>query len=56
MLIRRIRKHLNDQNWLAMGLDMLVVIFGVCLGFQLNDWNDNRKNIQKGLGLSSTYR
>ena len=27
---------------------MLVVIFGVYLGFQLNDWNENRKSIQKG--------
>lgn len=48
MLIRRITKHLEDQNWFAVILDMLVVIFGVYLGFQLNDWNENRKSIQKG--------
>lgn len=48
MLIRRITKHLEDQNWFAVALDMLVVIFGVYLGFQLNDWNENRKSIEKG--------
>lgn len=48
MLIRRITKHLNDQNWFAVVLDMVVVIFGVYLGFQLNDWNENRKSIEKG--------
>ena len=47
MLIRRITKHLEDQNWFAVALDMLVVIFGVYLGFQLNDWNENRKSIEK---------
>lgn len=48
MLIRRITKHLEDQNWFAVALDMLVVVFGVYLGFQLNDWNENRKSIEKG--------
>ncbi len=48
MLIRRLTKHIEDQNWFAVILDMVVVIFGVYLGFQLNDWNENRKSIEKG--------
>lgn len=48
MLLRRLTKHIKEQNWFAVILDMIVVIFGVYLGFQLNDWNENRKNLQKG--------
>ncbi len=48
MLLRRITKHVKEQNWLAVGIDMVVVIFGVYLGFQLNAWKEDRQNAQKG--------
>lgn len=48
MLLRRITKHVNDQNWVAVGIDMLVVVLGIFIGFQLNNWNVERQNVQKG--------
>lgn len=38
MLLRRITKHVKDQNWFAVGLDFFIVVFGVFMGFQVNNW------------------
>ena len=48
MLLRRITKHVVEQNWVAVGIDMLVVILGIFIGFQLNNWNVERQNAAKG--------
>jgi len=42
MLLRRFTKHFGEQNWYAVGLDMLVVVLGIFLGMQVNEWNSNR--------------
>ncbi len=44
MLLRRFMKHVTDQNWLAVGIDLLVVIGGIFLGMQVTEWNDERKD------------
>jgi len=44
MILRRFMIHLKEQNWIAVGLDVLVVITGIFLGFQVNSWNETRKN------------
>jgi hypothetical protein len=43
MLLRRMSEHVKGQNWFAVALDFVIVVFGVFIGFQLNTWNDNRK-------------
>lgn len=43
MLLRSLSGHVKDQNWFAVGLDFLIVVFGIFIGFQLNNWNENRK-------------
>ncbi len=42
MLLRRITKHIKDQNWFAVGLDFLIVVIGVFIGLQVANWNDAR--------------
>jgi hypothetical protein len=37
-------KHVTDQNWFAVGLDVLVVITGIFLGMQVTEWNESRKD------------
>ncbi|GHF17814.1 hypothetical protein GCM10017044_10320 [Kordiimonas sediminis] len=44
MILRRFIEHVKDQNWFAVGLDVLVVITGIFLGMQVTDWNDTRKD------------
>lgn len=43
MLFRRVAKHVSDQNWLAVGVDFLIVVLGLIVGLQVNNWNDQRK-------------
>ncbi len=42
MLLRRITKHVTDQNWTAIGLDFLIVVIGVYIGLQVSNWNIER--------------
>ena len=39
MLLHRITEHVKDQNWFAVGLDFLIVVVGVFIGIQVNNWN-----------------
>lgn len=42
MLLRRITQHVKDQNWLAVGIDFAIVVFGVFIGLQVANWNEAR--------------
>ena len=42
MLLRRITKHVSDQNWLAVFIDFLIVVVGVFIGIQVANWNETR--------------
>lgn len=39
MVIRRIRDHVVDHNWFAVAVDVGIVVLGVFLGIQVNNWN-----------------
>ncbi|MEQ3648958.1 hypothetical protein [Hyphomonas sp.] len=42
MILRRLTKHVKDQNWFAVALDFLIVVVGVFIGLQVNNWNEAR--------------
>jgi len=44
MLLRRITKHVKEQNWFAVLLDFLIVVFGIFVGLQVDNWNEERKS------------
>jgi hypothetical protein len=44
MLLRRITAQLKRQDWFAVGIDFLIVVFGVFFGFQVTDWNQARQD------------
>ena len=48
MAVRRFRDHIASHNWFAVGIDVLVVLLGVFLGLQANNWNENRLDLQRG--------
>ncbi len=39
MILSRISRALKDQNWLAVGIEFVIVIAGVVIGFQISSWN-----------------
>ena len=42
MLLRRIIGYVKTQNWTAVILDFVIVVFGVFLGLQVQDWSTER--------------
>ena len=44
MLLRRVTKHVKDQNWFAVGIDFFIVVVGVFIGIQVANWNDVRQD------------
>lgn len=44
MILRRITKHVKDQNWFAVGLDFFIVVAGVLLAIQVSNWNERGAN------------
>lgn len=42
MILRRIREHVTLHNWFAVGIDLVIVVLGVFLGMQVNNWNEAR--------------
>ena len=43
MFIRRISEHLKAQNWIAIGLELTVVVVGIFLGFQVDRWYEQKQ-------------
>ncbi len=39
MIPRRIAEHVKAHNWFAVGIDFLIVVVGVFVGLQVNNWN-----------------
>ncbi len=42
MLLRSLTKHVKDQNWFAVFLDFFIVVVGILIAFQINNWNEAR--------------
>jgi hypothetical protein len=46
VVLRRLTRHLKDQNWFAVGLDLVIVMLGVFIGIQVSNWNEARRDRQ----------
>jgi hypothetical protein len=42
MLLRRFIEHVRTQNWIAIALDLVVVVVGVFIAFQVEQWYGDR--------------
>ena len=42
MILRRIKAHVEKENWFAVGIDFCIVVIGVFIGIQVANWNDAR--------------
>ena len=48
MRLRHIIAHLKAQNWIAVTLDFVIVVIGVFVGLQVNNWNQARHDAARG--------
>lgn len=44
MLLRRFLTHFRKQDGLAIVLDFIIVVVGIFVGLQVNQWNEDRKD------------
>lgn len=44
MILRRMADAIRDQNWFTVTIEILVVVVGIFIGLQVDDWNDWRKD------------
>ena len=51
MVIRRIREHVTAHNWFAVAIDLGIVVLGIVIGTQVNNWNTNRIDRAKAVDL-----
>ena len=42
MIFRRIKAHVEKENWFAVAIDFFIVVVGVFLGVQIGNWNEAR--------------
>ncbi len=42
MILRRVIAHFRKQEWTAIAIDFVIVVFGVFVGLQVNNWNEAR--------------
>lgn len=42
MILRRIKAHIENENWFAVGIDFLIVVVGVFIGIQVANWNEEQ--------------
>jgi hypothetical protein len=42
MILRRITKAFRDHEWFLVAVELLIVVLGVFLGLQVNNWNEAR--------------
>ncbi|MEL6416191.1 MAG: DUF6090 family protein [Pseudomonadota bacterium] len=47
MIFRRIKAHVEKENWFAVGIDFCIVVIGVFIGIQVANWNEARANSAK---------
>ena len=51
MILRRIAEHLKQQHWTGVFIELLIVVLGVFIGLQAQDWNEQRQD----RGLEKQY-
>jgi hypothetical protein len=47
MIPRRVAEHAKAQNWLAVALDLFIVVIGVFIGIEVANWNQVRQDRQE---------
>lgn len=57
MILRRFMKHVTDQNWFAVVLDVIVVIVGIFLGMQITaQFEYNKERVQEKLYIERLHK
>lgn len=56
MRYRRLIDQIRQQNWTAVGIDLVIVVVGVFIGIQVANWNEGRLAAQRGAGFTERLK
>lgn len=56
MIIKRMADALRSRDWLGVILEILIVVIGIFVGLQVNNWNEERKSRNEGYHYLSLLR
>nr|WP_298931346.1 hypothetical protein [uncultured Erythrobacter sp.] len=56
MLFRRITQHVREQNWTAIAIDFVIVVTGVFLGLQVQEWSSDRAERARVAAQLASFR
>lgn len=48
MLLRTLARRLREHDWVAVAIEVLIVVAGVFIGLQVSNWNEQRKESARG--------
>ncbi len=43
MILRKLADAIAEQNWFTVVLEVLIVVVGIFIGLQVDDWSERRK-------------
>lgn len=49
MILRRLTQNLKEQNWTAIGIELVILVLGVFIGIQVSNWNEDRETDQRAV-------
>lgn len=49
MILRKLADAIAAQNWFTVVLEVLIVVVGIFIGLQVDDWNEIRKDRKRGV-------
>ena len=47
MILPRLAQAIRGQHWTTLALELLILVIGIFLGLQVDDWNEARKHQQQ---------
>ena len=56
MILRRIAEGIKDQDWFVVGVEVMIVVVGIFIGLQVDDWNEDRKKSAEEQGILENVR
>ena len=55
MFFRKISKQLKEQDWTAIWIDLVIVVVGVYLGIQVDNWNEARNDLDRAAASQCAF-
>lgn len=56
MILHRLSQSLKSQHWMAIAIELIVVVLGVFIGLQASNWNEDRETERKAAVFTERLR